>query len=139
MKNDIVKIDSKIIDKICNDEKLGGNSIGCCVTYMVILSYWKRNDIYGCYPSLSTISKRIGKSPRTVSRYIKDLADNGYIEISSGKYGVNNNYFFPFENDYTQPELCIRRIIESKKEKSEEIDYSKYSNNNNSENNVDKF
>lgn len=105
-----VQVRNEIINQICEDERLGKNSRNCCLAYIVLYSHWvKKNGIYGCYPSLGELAKRLNTSPRNISRYIDALADAGYIEISSGKQGVCNNYFFPYEEGYEEEKICNRR------------------------------
>lgn len=71
--------------------------------YMTILSH--RNTQSGnCYPSISCLADEMDCTPRTIYNLINSLYDLGFIIINSGRTGINNTYYFPYESFYKQDE-----------------------------------
>lgn len=100
MKKDVVftKFENKLIFEINN--KL---NFGCGMLYMTLLSHKNKNEgmADSCFPSFNTLKKEINMSKTTISKYLKQLEENGYIIFKSGKFNTesmqneSNRYYFP--------------------------------------------
>ena len=77
--------------------------------YLVILSH--RKTVTGkCFPSMGLLGEELNISVAGVKRYVKALADAGYLIIDSGKQGISNTYYFPYEPFYKgEGNLASRR------------------------------
>lgn len=100
MKKDVVftKFENKLIFEINN--KL---NFGCGMLYMTLLSHKNKNEgmADSCFPSFNTLKKEINMSKTTISKYLKQLEESGYIIFKSGKFNTesmqneSNRYYFP--------------------------------------------
>lgn len=111
-----VKADKGLMSEII--EKL---DLSHYATYLVILSFRNYND-NRCFPSISTLAQAMHVSTRTVSNKLDGLYKFGFIDISSGKQGVNSSYYFPKEDFYDktssiQTQAATRRKKPFKKKK----------------------
>lgn len=81
--------------------------------YMTILSH--RNTQNGnCYPSISCLAEEMNCTPRTIYNLINSLYDSGFIIINSGRTGINNTYYFPYEHFYKKDE-CMGVMAKRRK------------------------
>ena len=74
--------------------------------YAIIISH-RNTDSNKCFPSVQTVADECGFSKSTVEKAITALYKAGLLDISSGKQGVNNNYYFPKENFYKKFEKDV--------------------------------
>ena len=63
-----------------------GMSSGCLLT-LIYLCDLANKDTNVAYPSVSTIAKEIGLSPKQVRRHTHKLAEDGYIKIVQNRLG----------------------------------------------------
>ncbi|MDU1413479.1 MAG: helix-turn-helix domain-containing protein [Clostridium sp.] len=63
-------------------------SVGARTLYFILNSYCFGNKTE-CFPSQKTLSKALGKSVRTVQRYLIELKENGLIAIKNRGYLTN--------------------------------------------------
>jgi len=92
------KFENELIIEI--NQKLNSN---CGMLYMILLMH--KNKAEGmcdsCFPSYNVLAKETGMSKNTVGKYLKQLEDEGYIIIKSGKFdsknqqNESNRYYFP--------------------------------------------
>ena len=90
----VTEMNNEVARKIINEFDLQ-----TAMFYMILLSHRnpKTNE---CYPSILLLSEELRTSVSTIKRWLKKLADKGFIIINSGERGISNTYFFPLENFY---------------------------------------
>lgn len=73
-----------------NNDVMTNSNISCGArTLYFILNSYCFGDKTKCFPSQATLSKVIGKSVRTVQRYLVELKENGLILIKNRGYLTN--------------------------------------------------
>lgn len=116
--NSFTKSNNDIRNDIIKNKECG------CIAYamyMTLLSH--RNSQNGkCFPSISSLSNEMDCSISKVKRLITSLHDNGYILINSGKIGINNDYYFPYEDFYSKDECYGQMAKRRKNVLSDDID-----------------
>ena len=76
---------------LLNNTKL---SFAAKVIYAKLLSYaWNNNMVF---PGQDTMAEEIGTSQPTVARAIKELEDDGWLEIQRRGQGMTNVYILKF-------------------------------------------
>ena len=81
-------------------------SNGAFVLYFILRTHKIASDSHCCYPSLKLLAKECNTSTRTVSRYLKELEEKGYIITNTGTQGNNNNYYFPKESFFKKEDVA---------------------------------
>ena len=92
------KFENELIFEINN--KL---NFGCGMVYITLLSHKNKNEgmADSCFPSYNILKKELNMSKTTISKYLSQLEQAGYIIIKSGKYNTqdmhneSNRYYFP--------------------------------------------
>jgi hypothetical protein len=69
-------------------------SIGAKTTYALFLSYAWHNDF--CFPGQVRLAKDIGMSVGSVNAFVKELEQNGLIDITRRGQGKTNLYTINF-------------------------------------------
>lgn len=130
MKKDIkfTKFEDDLIIEI--NKKLG---CGCGMLYMILLMHKNKNEgkADSCFPSFKLLSEETKLTKNTICKYVKDLKDNGYLIVKSGKFDTkntqneSNRYYFPKSDIsvtcYSEDEYynLFKDLIETKRELDE--------------------
>lgn len=91
---------------VSNDIITSNISNGAYRLYTLLQSYCY-GDKCNCYPSQKTLANNLSRSIRTIQRYIKELKDNGYIDIKH-RGSISNVY------------NLLRKVIQQKANKAVE-------------------
>lgn len=119
------KFENELIVEI--NQNLG---IGCGMMYMILLMHKNKKEgmADSCFPSYAILSNETGCAKNTIGKYIRQLEENGYIIIKSGKFNTesmqneSNKYYFPksdisvtcySEEEYNE---LFKDLIETKRE-----------------------
>lgn len=97
--------------------------------YFIIQSH-RNTETNECFPSVQTIANECSFSKSTVEKAITALVNADYLSVNSVRQGVNNNYYFPLEDFYSnkfsgdiKQQMAYRRSTPGfKKKKNEDVE-----------------
>ena len=100
---------NEVIRRICYE-----CDTSCMALYIMLLSH-RNTESNKCFPSMALLARELNTSSSSVKRWLKKLADKGFIIINSGERGISNTYFFPLESFYKGEGLgAVRKLWKQK-------------------------